>query len=361
MSNYVYIHIPFCTEICSYCDFCKRYYNKNIAYKYLQALEKEIRQTYKGEIVKTIYIGGGTPSSLSVAQLEKLFDIIKIFKVSGECEFTFECNINDLTKEKLKLMHNNKVNRLSIGIQSFNEKNLKILNRHYTKKDIFEKINLCKSLNFDNINVDLMYALPNETLLELDEDIDNFLKLDVKHISTYSLILEPNTILSINNTKQVSEDIEYEMYKLICKKLKKFNHYEISNFSKEGFASKHNLNYWDNNYYYGFGLGATSYLNDIRYTNTRSMKHYLEGNYILEKNNISKQEQMENEMILGLRKIKGVNKYTFYKKYGKMINEVFDIEDLLKHEYLIDDGQNIYVNKKYLYVENSILVKFLGG
>ncbi len=361
MSNYVYIHIPFCTEICSYCDFCKRYYKKNIAHKYLNALEKEIRQTYKGEIVKTIYIGGGTPSSLSVDQLEKLFDIIKIFKVSKECEFTFECNINDLTKEKLQLIHNNKVNRLSIGIQSFNEKNLKILNRHYTKKDIFEKINLCKSLNFNNINVDLMYALPNETLLELDEDIDNFLQLDVQHISTYSLILEPNTILSINGAKQISEDIEYEMYKLICKKLKEFNHYEISNFAKKGFASKHNLNYWDNNYYYGFGLGASSYLNDIRYTNTRSMKHYLDGNYILEKNHISKQEQMENEMILGLRKIKGVNKYTFYKKYGKMINEVFDIEDLLKHEYLIDDGQNIYVNKKYLYVENSILVKFLGG
>lgn len=363
MSNYVYIHIPFCTEICSYCDFCKMYYNEKIISDYLKALENEIKKRYHGEVVNTIYIGGGTPSSLSISHLKELFNILKIFKLNKKCEFTFECNINDITEEKLRLIYDNKVNRLSIGIQSFNEKNLKILKRKHNKEDIFSKIDLIKKIGFNNINVDLMYAIPGQTLNDLEEDIDTFLSLDINHISTYSLIIEPHTYLTITNTKPISEDLEYNMYKLICKKLKKngFSHYEISNFSKKGFESKHNLNYWNNNSYYGFGLGATSYLNSIRYNNTRSIKHYIDGKYILDEEKITEKEQMSNEMILGFRKLKGVNKKTFFKKYGKMIDEVFDIKELLKQKYLIDNGKNIYINKKYLYVENSILIKFLGG
>lgn len=363
MSNYAYIHIPFCTQICSYCDFCKIYYNEKIVGNYLKSLEKEIKQKYKGEKLKTIYIGGGTPSSLSIEHLIKLFDILKIFKLNKNYEFTFECNINDITEEKLALLYNNKVNRLSIGVQSFNQNNLKMLNRKHNKQDILDKIVLIKKMGFNNINVDLMYAIPGQTLSSLEEDIDIFLKLDINHISTYSLILEDHTYLTINNIKPISEDLEYNMYELICKKLKKngFKHYEISNFAKKGFESKHNLNYWNNNSYYGFGLGATAYLNNIRYTNTRSIKHYIDGKYVLDKEIISQKEQMSNEMILGLRKLKGVNKKTFFEKYGKMIEEAFDIKDLLNQKYLIDNGKNIYINKKYLYVENSILIKFLGG
>ena len=363
MSHYVYIHIPFCSHICSYCDFCKLFYDEKGVSAYLKALEKEIKQKYRGEVIKTLYIGGGTPSCLTSASLKELFRILSLFKLDKKFEFTFECNINDITYEKLQILSSNKVNRLSIGVQSFNQKTLKILNRSHQKEDVFKKIALAKKMGFNNINVDLMYALPGQTLADLEEDLDTFLKLNINHISAYSLIMEPHTLLTINGAKPISEDLEYDMYKLICQKFEKngFEHYEISNFAKKNFKSKHNLNYWNNNFYYGFGLGATSYLDNIRCTNTRSLKKYISGKYVWLKEKVSKQEQMSNEMILGLRKLKGVNKEHFLKKYGKMIEETFDIKDLLHQAYLKENKQNIYINKKYLYVENSILIKFLGG
>lgn len=357
----VYIHIPFCTSICSYCDFCKMFYNEQLVSKYLNALEKEIRQNYKHEKIKTLYIGGGTPSSLSIENLHKLFKIIKIFNLEKLEEFTFECNVSDLIEEKLQFLYENKVNRLSIGVQTFNKKFLKFLNRK--EENVKEKIEMVKRIGFKNINVDLIYALPGETLDNLEKEIDTFLKLDINHISTYSLIIEPNTILKAKNVENISEELDYEMYKLICEKLKQngFEHYEISNFSKKGFYSKHNLTYWNNLSYYGFGLGATGYINNIRYTNTKSINRYLEGEYRYIEEKIDMNEMYENEMILGLRKIKGVNKKNFYKKYHKNIDDVFNIKELLDKKYLIDDGENIFINEKYLYVQNSILMKFIGG
>ena len=363
MCESVYIHIPFCNNICSYCDFCKIYYKDDLVYKYLDSLEKEIKEIYKKEKIKTLYIGGGTPSSLNIKQLEKLFSIINLFDLNENLEFTFECNINDLNEEKLKILYLNKVNRLSIGVQTFNEKFLKLLNRNHTKNEIINKIELAQQIGFNNINVDLIYALPGETLDDLKEDLDFFLSLNINHISTYSLILEPNTVLGINKTKPISEDLDYEMYKEICNILKKngFKHYELSNFSKDGFESRHNLTYWNNKEYYGFGLGATGYVDEIRYTNTKSIKNYLDGKYKYIIEDVSLNEKYENEMILGLRKIEGVNKKEFYKKYNKNIEDVFDIKDLLGKKYLIDDGENIYINEEYLYVQNSILTYFLGG
>lgn len=362
-TNSVYIHIPFCTSICSYCDFCKIFYQDNLVNKYLDLLEQEIKNSYNNEKIKTIYIGGGTPSCLNLNQLKRLFSIVGLFNLDKLFEFTFECNINDLDKEKLEFLYLNKVNRLSIGIQTFNPKFLKLLNRKHTKTEVFNKIDMIKKIGFKNINVDLIYALPDESLADLNEDLDNFLKLDVNHISTYSLIIEKNTVFGINGLKQVNEDLDYEMYKLICKKLKEkgFKHYEISNFAKDNFFSKHNLTYWNNLEYYGFGLGATGYIDGIRYTNTRSIKNYLKGEYRYITDQLSKNEIIENEMILGLRKIDGVNKKDFYKKYGKKIEDTFNIKDMVDNNYLIDDSISIFVNEKYLYVENSILMKFIGG
>ena len=269
----IYIHIPFCNSICSYCDFCKFLYNKKWVDNYLNALQKEINKNYKNELVRTIYIGGGTPSSLNIGELNKLFDIIKIFKKDKKIEFTFECNIEDINEPKLELLKNNGVNRISIGVESFNDKYLKFLGRNYKSKDIMNRIDLVKKY-FDNINIDLIYALPNQTLEELESDIDKFLSLDIDHISTYSLIIEPNTKLYINKTKNIDEEKDFEMYNLICNKLKNkgYNHYEISNFSKESFESKHNLIYWNNLEYYGFGAGASGYINNIRYDNTRNLQ-----------------------------------------------------------------------------------------
>ena len=206
--NSIYIHIPFCHDICSYCDFCKTRYKKDWVDKYLESLEYEIKTRYKGEKIRTLYIGGGTPSSLDIDELNKLFEITNLFNKEGLEEFTIECNIESLSNEKLILFKKNNVNRLSIGVQTFNDKYIKLLNRNHTKEEVFEKIEMAKMIGFDNINVDLMYALPDETLNDLEYDVDNILRLNVEHISCYSLMIEPNTKLFIEKIKPIDEDID---------------------------------------------------------------------------------------------------------------------------------------------------------
>lgn len=356
----VYIHIPFCKSICSYCDFCKFLHEEVYASEYLNELSKEIDKYYDNDKIRTLYIGGGTPSVLSLNNLKKLFEITKKFDTSLLEEFTFEMNIDDITEEKLLLLKTNNVNRISIGIQSFNEINLKYLNRKHTKNEIIKNINLAKNY-FTNINVDLMFALPIETFSTLKKDVKEILKLDVPHISTYSLIIEQNTVLSHNKVKPIEEDLDYKMYSYILKELKKnnYNHYEVSNFAKEGYQSKHNLNYWENNEYYGFGLGAHGFISELRYENTRSFNTYLKGNYRFNELVLSKREDMENEVILGLRKLEGINIVDFFNKYKINIQDEFNITTLLKNGLLKIKDNNIYIPEEKIYIMNTILNEIL--
>ena len=359
MVSSAYIHIPFCKKICSYCDFCKIYYDKKWINKYLDSLEKEIKKRYKNEILKTIYIGGGTPSSLDIAELEKLFQIINNLKKDKEYEYTIECNLDSLTKEKVDLFFKYGINRISIGIETFNGKYLKLLNRDLVNLDL---INYIKEIGINNINVDLIYAINGQTIQELKDDLEQILKLDVPHISTYSLMIEPHTVLYNKNMDYIDDNKDLEMYKLISKTLKEYgyNHYEISNFAKENYESKHNLTYWNNLEYYGFGMGASGYINSIRYTNTGSIIKYTSNNYEYINEELTTKDKMENEMILGLRKLKGINKKLFKEKYNIDIKDVFDINDLIKEGKLIENDDYIYINKEYIYVSNSILVNFIG-
>ena len=356
----VYIHIPFCKSICSYCDFCKFLHEEVYASEYLNELSKEIDKYYDNDKIRTLYIGGGTPSVLSLNNLKKLFEITKKFDTSLLEEFTFEMNIDDITEEKLLLLKTNNVNRISIGIQSFNEINLKYLNRKHTKNEIIKNINLAKNY-FTNINVDLMFALPIETFSTLKKDVKEILKLDVPHISTYSLIIEQNTVLSHSKVKPMEEDLDYKMYSYILKELKKnnYNHYEVSNFAKEEYQSKHNLNYWQNNEYYGFGLGAHGFISELRYENTRSFNTYLKGNYRFNELVLSKREDMENEVILGLRKLEGINIVDFFNKYKINIQEEFNITPLLKNGLLKIKDNNIYIPEEKIYIMNTILNEIL--
>lgn len=359
MVKNIYIHIPFCTNICTYCDFCKVYYNEKWIDRYLESLENEVNNNYKNEKIETIYIGGGTPSSLSILELKKLFEIVTKIRLEESYEFTIECNIEDITEEKLKLFKDNKVNRLSIGVQSFNDKFLRYLGRNYNSNIIEEKINLSKKY-FNNINIDLIYALNNQTLNDLNKDLDKFIKLDIPHISCYSLIIENNTILSNNNEKYIDEDLDRKMYDLICKRLKKiYNHYEISNFSKLGFESKHNLCYWNNNEYYGFGVGAAGYINNIRYTNTKNVTRYIDKRYNRDEEILTKEDKMKYELILGFRKIKGINKKEFYNKYNIKLEDIYNINDLIKKDVLCETKDNVFINENYVYVSNEILVNFI--
>lgn len=362
MAKSVYIHIPFCRSICSYCDFCKMYYDEKVADKYLDALFLECKDNYNGEKLNTLYIGGGTPSTLSNTNFEKLFKIVKLFKFEKNYEFTIEANINDITEEKLKIFKSLGVNRLSIGVETVNDKFLKLLGRAHTKEEVIDKINLAKKY-FSNLNIDLMYAFPSETISDLICDINFVLNLNPTHISIYSLIIEEHTKLFIDGITSISQELDRVMYETIIENLKKsgYIHYEISNFAKDGFQSKHNLVYWDNDEYYGFGIGASGYISNVRYSNTRSINKYLNNEYRRDEETIIKELAMEYEMILGLRKIEGVSKEKFYQKYSLAISDVFDIIDLVDKKLLVDGKENIYINEYNLYVSNSILVNFVGG
>lgn len=356
-----YIHIPFCTSICSYCDFCKFFYNQELVDKYIDALIKEISSNYKNEVLDTIYIGGGTPSSLDINNLEKLLSFIKNnIKTSNLLEYTIECNVMDINIDKLELFKKYNINRISVGIESFNSNNLSFLERNYNKSDIISKINLVKKY-FDNINIDLIYAIPNEDIDVLKNDIDSFISLDIPHISCYSLIIEDHTKLGIKKTECISEDLDYDMYKLIESKLeeKGYKHYEISNYAKDGYESKHNLCYWMNHKYYGFGLGSSGYIDNIRYTNTRNINKYLDGNYILDSEIITKELDASNYAILGLRTSYGVNKKEFFDNIGVSFNEYYDISDLIKDNLIIEDNDSFYLNKDKWYIENEILIRFI--
>ena len=357
----VYIHIPFCKSICSYCDFCKMLYNGSWVTQYLNALIEEIKDKYDGEVIKTLYIGGGTPSSLSLKDLKYLFEIVKQFNLTELEEFTFECNLNDLNEELLQFLLDNGVNRLSIGIESFNEDKLKFMERHHTFLEAEEKFKLMRKMGFNNINIDLIYGIPGETLKDLKKDLELFLKLEPDHISTYSLIVEDNTKIGINGVIPIPEELDASMYEEICEKLdmKRYEHYEVSNFAKKGKKSKHNLKYWNNEEYYGFGLGAAGYTNGVRYENTRSLTEYINGKRRKKEEILSTEDKMYNELMLGFRKMEGINLKDFFIKYGVNMQEVFDLHEVLKNEELIVDGEYIYVNPEYIYVMNEILVKIL--
>ena len=360
MIKSAYIHIPFCNKICSYCGFCKMLKNDTFIKNYLDSLEKEIKKNYRGDILNTLYIGGGTPSSLNEKELNKLFSILKIFKLNDEYEFTFEANISDINENLLFILKNNRVNRLSIGIESFDENNQKLLNRRVSYEEAKSKIDLCKKY-FNNINVDLIYAIPNESIKTLKSDLDKIISLDINHISTYSLMIEPNTVLSIKNILPINDILDKKMYDVICNTLKKngYIHYEVSNFAKEGFYSKHNSAYWLNDNYYGFGLGASGYIDNLRYTNTKNLTLYLKGNYISQKEILTKDDIITYALILGFRFINGIDIEKFKERYNVDLLANEKVKKLLRNKKLVLNNGGISINKKYIYVENEVLIEFI--
>ena len=357
----VYIHIPFCKNICNYCDFCKVYYKTGYVSKYLDSLELEIKSRYKDELIDTIYIGGGTPSSLSILELRRLFDIIKIFKLKDDYEITIECNIESIDEDKLKLFKDNGVNRLSIGVESFDMDIIKILGRKHDFDMVFKNIGLCKKY-FNNINIDLIYGVNNDIEI-VKKDIGKFLKLDISHISCYSLILEENTKLYIDRHQYIDEDIDYKMFKYINDTLvsKGYKHYEISNYSKDGMMSIHNKNYWLNGNYYGFGLGAVSFIDNYRISNTRNIRRYLLNDYVSDSLYEDINIRKENDLILGLRLIDGINYKVFNKKYNDDLLNRDVIKKLIDDGKLVIENDNIKCNYNYIYLLNEILMEIMDG
>lgn len=360
MAKHVYIHIPFCNKLCSYCSFTKFLYDDRLVNDYFDYLEKEVKDLYQNEEINTIYIGGGTPSSLSLDYLNRLFDICDLFNKSNDLEFTIEVN-PDTSFDKIKLMHDRGCNRLSIGIETINDKYYKDINRFNNKDNINNLITFAKKY-FNNINVDLIYGFNNENMNDLNNDLDYILGLNTDHISIYALQVEEHTKLYLNNYNGISDDLLNKMYYYIDKKLVDagFDHYEISNYAKNNRYSRHNNAYWKNKEYYGFGIGASSYLNGTRITNTSSINNYKDRNKrILDRQILSKKDKMEYEMILGLRLKKGINLDDFKNKYLVDPIKYFNIEDLINDNYLIINNGYLYMPKEYYFVENKILERFV--
>jgi len=328
-----YVHIPFCTQICYYCDFSKVFIKNQPVDSYLEHLLEEYR-SYDIQQLRTLYIGGGTPTALSAQQLEFLLDgVTQNLDLSALEELTIEANPGDLDSDKIAVLKNSAVNRVSLGVQTFDDKMLKKIGRSHLEKDIYENIDRLKLAGFDNISIDLIYALPGQTMEQVKDNVAKAIALDTPHMSLYSLILENHTVF-MNRMRRgklplPKEEVEAEMFEYIITELERagFEHYEISNFSKPGFESRHNLMYWDNAEYFGIGAGASGYVSGVRYKNHGPIRHYMKaveaGNARINEEHLSQREQMEEEMFLGLRKKSGVSIRRFEEKFATSFEELY--------------------------------------
>ena len=366
-----YVHIPFCTQICYYCDFSKVFIKNQPVDSYLEHLLGEYR-SYDIHKLRTLYIGGGTPTALSAPQLETLLDgLTKNLDLSVLEELTIEANPGDLDADKIAVLKNSAVNRVSLGVQTFDDKMLKKIGRSHLEKDIYENIDRLKLAGFDNISIDLIYALPGQTMDQVKDNVEKAITLDIPHMSLYSLILENHTVF-MNRMRRgklplPKEELEAEMFEYIIEELERsgFENYEISNFSKPGFESRHNLMYWDNAEYYGIGAGASGYVNVVRYKNHGPIRHYLkaveEGNARVTEEHLSQREQMEEEMFLGLRKKSGVSMIRFEEKFGTSFEGLYGqvVRELCHQGLLQVEGQQIRMTKKGLFLGDTVAEQFI--
>ena len=366
-----YVHIPFCTQICYYCDFSKVFIKNQPVDSYLEHLLQEFH-SYDIQKLRTLYIGGGTPTALSAPQLEVLLDgLTKNLDLSVLEELTIEANPGDLDEDKIAVLKNSAVNRVSLGVQTFDDKMLKKIGRSHLERDIYENIDRLKVAGFDNISIDLIYALPGQTMDQVKDNVAKAITLDIPHMSLYSLILENHTVF-MNRMRRgklplPKEEVEAEMFEYIIAELERagFEHYEISNFSKSGFESRHNLMYWDNAEYYGIGAGASGYVNGVRYKNHGPIRHYLkaveEGNARIHEEHLSLREQMEEEMFLGLRKKTGVSKARFEEKFERSFDGLYGeiVRDLVQQGLMLVDGDRVRMTKRGLFLGDTVAERFI--
>ncbi|CAH0347062.1 radical SAM family heme chaperone HemW [Bacillus sp. CECT 9360] len=377
MIQSAYIHIPFCEHICHYCDFNKVFLQGQPVDQYLTMMKKEMQLSlgkYPQQELKTIFVGGGTPTSLNEQQLEFLCQSISDTLPFGEStEYTFEANPGDLSEEKLSILYNAGVNRLSFGVQSFNDELLKRIGRTHRAADVYETIEKAQKIGFTNISIDLIYGLPGQTMADFTDTLDKALELDLPHFSGYSLIVEPKTVfynlMQKGKLQLPPQELEASMYETLMERMESggWHQYEISNFAKPGFESRHNLTYWNNEEYFGFGAGAHGYVSERRVANHGPLKKYMtplmEGELpLLEDHLVPKAEKMEEEMFLGLRKTDGVSFSGFKKKFSVEMNEIFAkaLEEQLKNELIEMTNGSVRLTKRGRLLGNEVFQSFLG-
>lgn len=371
----LYIHIPFCIKKCNYCDFISFSGQEEKMETYVAALLNELKNVALNAADKnidTVFIGGGTPSYLDSSLIIKIMETVSsLFVLSKDAEITMEANPKTFTEKKLLDYRKAGINRLSIGLQSVNDKSLKILGRVHNFDDFKKSYYMARDFEFDNINIDLIYCIPNETKEMFFNTIDNVLILDPEHISLYSLIIEEGTPFYELNQKGLldlpSEEDEINMISYAKKAFikKGYERYEISNYSKPGKKCRHNLNYWYNGFYFAAGLAAHSCLKDnekiIRQKNVNSLSSYINGCFEYEKEFIIKKDSMFETVMLGLRLIEGFSLKAFRERYGESFLNVYEkpIEKLINEGLLEIENDMAFLTDRGLDIQNTVLLEFL--
>ncbi|GGG26789.1 coproporphyrinogen III oxidase [Lysinibacillus alkalisoli] len=377
MARGIYIHIPFCHQICNYCDFNKFYFANQPVDDYIEAVGQELhiwhqRSPESFAQVETIFLGGGTPTALSAQQLSRLLSLIQQYvPIQQIKEFTSEANPDELTEDKLIALIEGGVNRLSMGVQSFDLTLLHRLGRTHNNGDVFHTIDTAKKVGFTNISIDLMYGLPDQTMAQWQQSLQTALDLQLPHYSAYSLLVEPKTIFYIEYNKGrlplPTPELEAQMYRILMQEMDKhqMHQYEISNFAKANHQSLHNTIYWDNDEYFGIGAGAHGYVNGIRYSNHGPLKKYMEavqeGDARIHEHIVSMSECMEEQMFLGLRKTAGVNEQQFYERFNQSIETAFPkvVTPLIEQGLLERQASHLRLTKQGRFVGNTVFSQFL--
>lgn len=370
----IYVHIPFCKKKCDYCDFISYCGKDDFIEKYVDSVKKEIEHVKIKSEITTIYIGGGTPSYIDSKFIVQILEKIKEKNVAQDAEITIEVNPGTVTQEKLQDYIDCGINRISIGLQTTSDELLKQIGRIHNYEQFLETYKMAKKVGFKNINVDLMLGLPNQRIIDLKESLENVLKLAPKHISVYSLIVEDGTPIAnkIENgkLKLPDDELERNMYWYVKNtlELNGYKHYEISNFAKKGYESKHNMNCWNQMEYVGIGTAAHSYRDITRYSNTEDIKEYIknvqkgefEKNRIIQE--IQKEEDSKKEfMLLGLRKIDGLKISEFKNKFGD--NPIYlyrnELKKLSDEKLIIIQDDNIRLSNKGIDLANLVWEEFV--
>lgn len=370
----LYIHIPFCIKKCAYCDFLSGPSDEKTRENYVELLCREIEEC-RGKIeeyeVVTVFFGGGTPSVLPGEQIQKIMSKLRgVFTFTKDVEITLEMNPGTVTMEKLIAYKKAGINRLSIGLQSVHKEELKLLGRIHSYEEFVHSYQMAREAGFDNINIDLISAIPGQTAASWEESLKTIVKLEPEHISAYSLIIEEGTpfyeVYGEGDGADLlpSEEVEREMYWQTKQVLHGagYERYEISNYAREGYACRHNIGYWERTPYLGLGIGAASLFEEMRYTNPSDIEEYQRcfgEKFKAEK--LSIEEQMEEFMFLGLRMMNGISRRKFRKAFGKEIEEVYgkQIEKLKKLLLLEENGDRIHLTEKGIDVSNSVFVEFM--
>lgn len=367
--SYIYIHIPFCLKKCHYCDFCSFPVGKYSIDDYIQTLKKEIVfELSKGDIkyIQTIYIGGGTPSLLSIEQLECILSFREGLKVSNNVEITIEVNPATVDSAYFASIYDLGINRISLGVQSLDDKLLKILGRPHRATDVYRTIDSIKDAGFNNISIDLMYSLPEQTINQWEETLRKSVTLNVQHISAYGLKIEPGTLfnkLYSEDHKDIPPDeISEKMFLMTDLILTEngFNHYEISNYAKNKLFSRHNLNYWHNNSYFGFGLAAHSFIEGKRYENTSIMSEYMQNykDYTVIRTP-NRTELIEDEIFLNLRTSFGIDLKAFYQKHNILFTDKYKTILSKYNQYFEITEERVRLNLSGMLLSNIILSEFI--